>query len=321
MSDDELFEASRGYIATLQAAHGIDDALSFRWHERGGIVADLAGPHSCATVALQGGQVLSWCPNGEREVLWLSSAYRLDTSRPVRGGIPICWPWFGPHPNDPALPAHGFVRTAAWYVARSEAGDGEVVLVLSYATGGPGGIWPHTVDLTLEIRCGRQLTLSLETWNRGADRVRITQALHTYFRIGDIGAIEVEGLADRDFLDQAEGGEYQRHNAPLRFGGEVDRLYRETNDDVLLHDRLLERTLRVSKQGSLSTVVWNPGPQKAARLGDLVDEWGRDGWRRMVCIETANAGADAIDLAPDRRHTILTRVGVERSALGGWGRR
>lgn len=275
----------------------------------GGTVAILEAGGSTAIVALQGAQVLSWRPPGQsHDVLWLSPVAKLGTGKAVRGGIPVCWPWFGPHPGDTAKPAHGFVRSAPWRIAGSAASDTRARLVLAFDTSAMDvAMWGQRAQAELEITVGETLTVSLTTDNLSAAPFAMTEALHTYLSVGDIAAVTVKGLEGRTYIDQVADGARKQQIGAIAVDGEVDRIYQVSADEVVVTDTALAREIRISKSGSLSTVVWNPWIEKAARLGDM----GEDGYRRMVCIETANAGDDVITLAPRARHRLVTELKVK----------
>lgn len=305
----------------LDARHGVPGSIVFRDSPLGGTVAELSVAGGTAVIALRGGQVLSYIPRGGVDALWLSPLARLDGAKAVRGGIPVCWPWFGPHPADPALPAHGFVRVVDWQVAWAAADAETARLRLEWplpmtdvAESTAGAPW-RQLGLTLDVTLGSTLDLALTTHNRGDTAVELSQALHTYLRTGDVEAIRIDGLDGRDYIDKV---------APLLLGAaptdpvrcrqagsvaisqEVDRVYVDTVDSVCVTDKSLGRRITVAKRGSASTVVWNPWTEKAARLGDL----GPDGHRPFVCIEAANAGPDSRVIGPDATHLLGTTIAV-----------
>ncbi|MEQ1718721.1 MAG: D-hexose-6-phosphate mutarotase [Hyphomicrobium sp.] len=295
-------------LTALEARWGRAGAVHFE--ERfGGLVAVLTTANANAVVALQGAQVLSFVPAGQDDVLWLSPAARLGTGRAVRGGVPICWPWFGAHPSDSSKPAHGLVRVRDWQVVGSASSVAHSRLVMAVApAAGDGSLWPGGAWLQLEITLTDTLALALATENRGGDVLAITGALHTYLAVGDISNATIEGLSGRPYIDQLAAQVMHGDAAPVTITGEIDRIYQETADTVTVVDHARGRRVNIAKQGSRSTVVWNPWIEKNARLGDL----GAEGYRRMVCVETANAGSDVVTLAAGARHRLFANISVEK---------
>jgi D-hexose-6-phosphate mutarotase len=315
-SNAELAQAELRRSVKLETGAGLP-SLNARWgrapgvhfEERyGGAVAVLWAAGSTAIVALQGAQVLSWRRAAHADdVLWLSPVAKLGTGKAVRGGIPVCWPWFGSHPSDATKPAHGFVRAAAWRVAGSAASESRARLVMALDTDGiDPALWPQKARAEIEITVGETLTVSLSTDNLGTAPFALTEALHTYLRVGDIGKVSVSGLGGQSYIDQLDANARRAQGGAIEFRGEVDRIYQETIDDVVVADVSLGREICVSKSGSYSTVVWNPWSEKAEHLGDM----GPEGYRQMLCIETANAGDDVVTLASRARHRIKTELSV-----------
>lgn len=296
------------------------DAMSSRWGRPGriaivtsplgGPVIELTAPGGTATVALQGAQVLSWVPAGQSEVLWLSPVARLGTAKAPRGGIPVCWPWFGPHPTDPARPAHGFARTARWDIIAAEVGDAETRVTLALDPGaGTQARWEGRAHLTLTIALSDALDLGLTTTATGDAPLMLTQALHTYFAVSEIARVSVTGLEGHDYIDKLDGGQVKPQRGRIIFDRETDRIYLGPAPRTVVDDRGGARCMTIEPSGSRSTVVWNPWIDKARRLGDM----GEHGWRTMVCVETANAGPDVIRLPPGMSHTLGVRYRVEAS--------
>lgn len=285
--------------AALDERFGIADRLRFTVLYDG-IVALLSHDGAHAAVALQGGQVLSYATPDCGELLWLSPQAKLGTGKAVRGGIPICWPWFGPHPEGGSRPAHGFVRTQVWRVVVATAAGAATRITLACEEALAGHPhWPHSARLHLEIALGRTLSLSLTTQNTGTSEFALTQALHSYFRVTDIASVEVHGLETIPFIDQLDPGALKVERGPVRIGAEVDRIYQSLTTPVTIHNGPARR-IEIASRGSASAVLWNPWIEKSARLGDM----GHDGYRHMLCFETANAGADVITLAPGASHTL-----------------
>lgn len=278
--------------------------LTLRDSRLGGVVLDVETEWSRTRVSLYGGQVLSFVPHGGSDVLWLSPLARLGTGKAVRGGVPVCWPWFGPHPADRSLPAHGLVRTREWRIDEVTArDDGATFLRLVPDVDAPAGL---TVGVALELVMGKRLELALITHNGGEQPVMLTEALHTYVAVGDIARIQVDGLNGCDYVDQLDGNALKPQLGVVTIASEVDRIYRTLGGPVTVIDPVLGRRVVISTSGSASTVVWNPWVEKAARLGDVE----ADGYRRFVCVETANAGPDAVSIAGGTTHRLTASIDV-----------
>lgn len=258
-------------------------------------------PFATAAVSVFGGQLLSYVPKGGKDVLWLSpSAQALPT--PIRGGSPVCWPYFGRQGQGTDVPSHGFVRDLPWTLqdARREA-DGTVVLTLA-----PPALDNLALRLTMQLRIGRTLEQRLLTENTGSQPLSFTQALHNYFQVGDALQVSVEGLDGLTYLDKFENyatPRVQRGDWSLRDPrdpGRSDRIYTHAGGRYVLKDPTLKRRIEISTEGSRSLVAWNPGQAGAAKMVDV-----GAGWRNYVCLEAANAGPDVVTLAPGARHALV----------------
>jgi len=262
--------------------------------------------HATARVALQGAHLLAWTPHGEEPVIWVSEAARFEPGVPVRGGIPICWPWFGPHPSDPSLPSHGVARTAEFQVIAVERlFDDRTRLTFRMPDGHGAGAWPHATELLYMVTVGGALELDLVTRNGGRSAVTVGQALHTYFRVSDYAGVTLHGVEGCRYLDRVRGGE-KVQDRPLAPQGEIDRIYLESVRDCVVEDPGLSRAIRITKRNSHSTVVWNPGLGGASPERDF----GPSGSREMLCVETANAASDVVRLEPHAVHLLYARFSV-----------
>jgi glucose-6-phosphate 1-epimerase len=269
-------------------------------------ILEIDHPSCKARVAFHGAHVMEWAPAGHSPVLYLSPAALLEAGKPIRGGIPICWPWFGPHPSDSAKPAHGFVRTRQWALVACEDEGASVDLRFElHSDDETLASWPHAFEAILEIRLGAELHVSLISHNPAGLPFTETSALHTYLVVSEAAEISISGLDGAPFVERAAGQNLSGvQSGDVRIDGEVDRIYQSTGA-VVLHDR--DRRIHVHKHGSASTVVWNPGPEKAARLGDLPP----GDFPRFVCIEAANAAGAEVTVASGATHVLRTRIVVE----------
>jgi glucose-6-phosphate 1-epimerase len=255
-----------------------------------------------AEIHLNGAHITSWHPRGAGEVLWLSERAVFAPGVPIRGGIPLCWPWFGPHPSDPLAKAHGFARTREWTLDQiNEAVDETHVRLVLRSDDETRALWPHEFELLLDAVFGVTLDVALTTRNIGAAPFTITEALHTYLGVSDVRSVAVDGLAGARYADKVVGCDDVQSESLLRFSGETDRVYATANDCVVINGA---RRVRITKRGSGSTVVWNPWIEKAARMADF----GDDEWTSMLCVEAANALDAAVTVAPGALHTIATTI-------------
>ncbi len=295
-------------LDSLQA-FAIDGHVAFRTGPGGLPWIDLDGADGSASLCLQGAHLTRFQPRAQAHpLLWLSPQARHARGRSIRGGVPVCWPWFGAHPADGALPAHGFARTVPWEVVDSGVADGVAQLTLRLcADDATRLMWPHDTPLELYIEVGDALVLELTTLNAGDAAVRIGEALHAYFTVGDIAEVEVLGLEGCRYLDKTQGFAAAQQQGPVRFTAETDRIYVDTETSCTIVDPQLLRRIVIDKSGSRSTVVWNPWQQRAQAMGDL----GDDGWRRMLCVESANAADNTVELQPGDLHTLRVRYAAQ----------
>ena len=292
-------------ISELNAQFGIQGELDFVEDGSGLILSRITNAHGSGTLCLQGAHLMSWQPVGQKTpVIWLSKDAKLAVGKSIRGGAPVCWPWFGAHPTESAFPGHGFARTVPWRVIESGRDvGGETRLVLRLvASEKTLEQWPHACNLDLAITFGESLRMELTTENTGNEDFVIGEALHTYFQIGDISEVSVKGLEGCEYWDKVGGSNLKRQEGEIRFTGETDRVYINTASECVIRDDRLRRSIHVAKSGSLSTVVWTPWVEKANKMGDMGQP---DGWREMLCVESANALDNQVKVAAGTRHTLI----------------
>ncbi|MDI6750875.1 MAG: D-hexose-6-phosphate mutarotase [Rhodocyclaceae bacterium] len=295
-------------LAELQLRFAAADFLSFSEIAPGFIVIDVTTPFSAARIALQGAHVMTWQPKGQKPVIWLSQAAKFAPGKSIRGGVPICWPWFGPHATESGYPGHGFARTIPWLLLEAHRlPDRRVRLVFEPQLDETcRAQWPHASTVRFTVTLGQELVVSLATTNTGSTSFTLGQALHTYFAVGDVHRIEIAGLEGCRYIDKVDGGKRKKQQGRVTIVGEVDRIYLDTAGCCGIIDPAWKRMILITSTGSRSTVVWNPGKEKAARMGDF----GRQGEDRMVCVETANAADDVITLAPGETHRMTAQYRV-----------
>jgi glucose-6-phosphate 1-epimerase len=267
----------------------------------------ITSPEVVGEMYLHGAHVTSWKPVGGEEVLFLSSQSRWEDGHAIRGGVPICFPWFGGRADDPTAPAHGFVRTKAWQLESiAKVGGAVTVSMFTESNEGTKRWWPADFRLVHRATFGRELSLELVVTNTGRTSLRFEEALHTYYRVRNIEKTRVRGLDGVHYLDKTDRNEEKTQQGEIVIVSETDRVYLNTRDAIELDDPVLHRRTRVTKENSRTTVVWNPWVQKARALSDLGDEE----WMQMICIETSNVSDFAVDLAPGQQHKMKALVRV-----------
>lgn len=261
-----------------------------------------------AEICLHGAHITRYIPAGRLPVLWMSEKSWFEANKPIRGGVPVCWPYFGPA-ADPALPAHGFARLSEWRVARVEAKEATTRVVLALAPGDVSAVpVSFAFELEMEFVIGATLELTLRMKNCSAEAQTITAALHTYFNVKAAEEIAIGGL-DGVVYDERVVGEEKSgcvQTGDIRIDREIDRIYLDTAGAVEIRDPGYSRTIRVEKSGSNSTVVWNPWVRKSKAMPDFGDEE----YHTMVCVETVNAAADRRTLPPGGSHALTQKISV-----------
>lgn len=279
----------------------------------------VSNAHGEALIALQGAQVLQYTPRGEQPLIWLSEQAKCQRGQSVRGGIPICWPWFGDLARNPEpvrqavqgptpLPAHGLVRGQDWRLESVTEDASATQIVLSYPT--PAGLtptWPHPIDLRLSIQVGDRLQLELCNHNPGNQPVSLSQALHTYFALSDIHQVQIEGLEGIPYLDTLDQWQQRKDAGTLQPRGEVDRVYQQVPAALAIQDPAWGRRIQIRATNSASAVVWNPWIEKSRRLSQFAE----DAWQRMLCIETGNVLDDCLTLQPGDTHRLRVEYWAE----------
>ena len=300
-------------IASLNKKLGIGTELGFKEIAAGIIAIEVDTAMATASISLMGGQVLTWHPKSQKEpILWVSKLAQYLPGKAIRGGVPVCWPWFGAHPSDRHLPGHGFARVVPWEVTSTNidaSGVVEVELILAESdvvTKVRPSDWTSSVVLSAHIRIGEKLEVSLTTTNNSDREIMITEGLHTYFHVSDIENVRVLGLDDCEYVDLTDENQRRQQVGPIIFEGELGRIFVNCDKTSVIEDSKLGRAIYVSGVGSQSIAVWNPWIETASKIPDLGDE----GWRSMVCVETANALENAILIQPGQHHTTTAIYSV-----------
>jgi glucose-6-phosphate 1-epimerase len=276
-------------------------------------------PAATAEIYLHGAQLTSWQPRGAHEVIFLSEQSLWKDGHAIRGGIPICFPWFRNKADDPKAPSHGFVRTKAWQLDSVESkGDSATVSLSTTSDEATRAWWPHDFRLVHRLTIGAELTQELVVSNTGTAPLRFEEALHTYYRVAAAESLRITGLDGADYLDNTDANREKRQEGDIVFTGQTDRAYLDTTHAVEISDPGMRRRIRLAKEDSRTTVVWNPWKEGAHSLADL----GDDEWRTMACVEASNIRSFAVDLAPGKQHSMKTSIHVAaapRDSIQGSG--
>jgi len=261
-----------------------------------------------AEIYLHGAQVTAWKPAGAEEAIFVSEQSHWQDGKAIRGGVPICFPWFRAKADDPHAPSHGVVRTKQWRLdSITSEKDGSVAVVCS--TGSDTTTrrwWPHEFRLVHRITVGRALKMELTATNTGSAPLWFEEALHTYFRVGQVESVRIRGLDGVTYLDNTDANRKKVQSGDVIFTSATDNAYLKTQALLELVDPVLGRVIRTEKQRSATTVVWNPWRQGAASLADLGDEE----WRAMACVEASNILESAIFLGPGEEHTMCSILSI-----------
>ncbi len=264
----------------------------------GGLPAvDIVTPRATARIYLYGAHVASWVPAGSGDVLWMSPDSAFEDGTPIRGGIPLCLPWFSTGPGEDKTPMHGLARISMWELMGASDSNGAVALTLGLAL--PG--WTASYNITVS----EELKLELTTTNNSDTNLVVEEALHTYFAVSDVAQVSIAGLDGATYLDKVAGTDHVRQDGDLMLNGRTDRVY-ESTGPIRIADPDGGRSILIAKHGSANTVVWNPWAETAAGLADVPNE----AWPKFLCVETANVRSNATLLTPGTSHTIATAYRV-----------
>jgi glucose-6-phosphate 1-epimerase len=269
----------------------------------------ITGSRAQGEIYLHGAQVTSWKPAGSDEVLFLSTKSRWQEGQAIRGGIPICFPWFRAKADDPKAPAHGFVRTRSWQLESIIKTSAGVTVSMFIANDEQTRQWwPAEFRLVHRATFGSELTLELGCSNTGSTPIRFEEALHTYNRVVDVNDVRLQGLDETQFLDNTDSNKQKTQRGDVTVASQTDNAFINTQNAVDLLDRKMRRRIRLQKANSSTTVVWNPWQEGASGLRDL----GEGEWKEFLCVEASNIIGSAITLMPGRTHTISAVLSVAR---------
>jgi glucose-6-phosphate 1-epimerase len=261
-----------------------------------------------AEIYLHGAHLTSWIPAGGEEVIFLSGKAQYQDGKAIRGGVPVCFPWFNAKADDPKAPSHGLVRTKTWELESITHEGNAISVTLSTASDeATRKWWPHEFRAEQRITISSHLQMELTATNTGAGPFSFQEALHTYYRVGNVRYARLVGLDHLSYLDNTEGNVEKLQYGDNTFTQRIDNAYLNTEADLVLTDPTLKRRILIGKQNSHNTVVWNPWAELAATMADLGDEWPH-----FLCVEAANIRAKAITLQPGEQHTMTAMIRAER---------
>jgi glucose-6-phosphate 1-epimerase len=299
-------------IAALHERFGVPGVAQIAAGQGGLAKIRITTGAASAEIYLHGAQVTSWQPSGAAEVLFVSQQSRWEEGRAIRGGIPICFPWFRGKAGNPQAPAHGVVRTRGWQLDSVAQEDDRVTATLSTASDERSRQWwPHEFRIEHRITVGAELKLELVVTNtfagENAEAMRFEEALHTYFAVGEVASVRVTGLDEVAYLDNMEANREKMQHGDVRYRQATDSAYLNTARAVELIDPGLRRRIRTAKENSLTTVVWNPWKEGAAALADLGDAE----WQQMACVEASNIMDYAVSLDTGQQHRMVATLSLE----------
>ena len=278
----------------------------------GGLLrVDITTPLAQGEMYLHGAHVTCWRPAGGEEVLFLSSKSRWEEGQAIRGGIPVCFPWFRGKADDPHAPAHGFVRTRSWQLYSIVENNGAVAVTMFIESDEQTRHWwPAEFRLAHRVTFASELKLELVCINTGKTPFRFEEALHTYNRVSDIGKVRLQCLDATSFLDNTDSNKQKTQLGDVVIASRTDNAFIDTEAATDLVDPGLQRRIRLKKTNSSTTVVWNPWQEGARSLRDL----GDGEWKQFLCVEASNIMGAAVTVAPAQEHTLSTVLSVAKLA-------
>ena len=296
-------------IEYLNDRFSIEGELFFTEMEGDLVFAEITNKYAEATICLYGAHLTHFRPQNTFDVLWMSTESNFKIGKPIRGGIPICFPWFGSNAINTNLPIHGFARLMYWEVIRAESKlSGETGLTLRLnSSEDTKKYWPFDFTAEIDISVGATLKVELRITNTGDKDFEYTSAIHSYLNVSEIGNVAIEGLQGVSYYKGNENELFTQDTEYLSILQEENRRYINTQGDVVLHDSAFQRKIVTSKQGSRVTVIWNPWSETVKTIADIPN----DGYQTYVCIEPANAYDDFIQLKPGEKHSTIGYLGLK----------
>ncbi|MCW4445824.1 D-hexose-6-phosphate mutarotase [Vibrio splendidus] len=289
-------------LSTLPTLTVLSDNVTIVEHEGVKLVRVIHDKASAA-ISLFGGHVVSFQPQGQQDLIWMSQQAKFDGKTALRGGIPVCWPWFG----RIAAPAHGFARSSEWQLVEHRESDAGVIVSLGLKPNEETlAVWPHQFDARLNVEIGDQLKVTLDVKNTDSQPWTFSGALHTYLNVGDIHNTTTTGMG-AEYIDSLQGGKICKGGSELVLTDTIDRVYTQPEAQIFVADKNLDRTLTVENHGHNSAVLWNPWAEGATAMGDMQD----DGYLTMMCVEST-LHAPSLEagktLQPGESHQLITVI-------------
>lgn len=296
-------------IDELDDKFSIEGEVGFAELENDLIFLTVSNKYADVDICLYGAHVTSFRPHDSMEVLWMSPDSNFEVGKAIRGGIPVCFPWFGPHKTDQEMPQHGFARLMYWdvYETVTLPSDETKIRLQLCSSDETKVYWPYDFCAELTVVVGPILTVTLKITNTSEVPIEYTCALHSYFGLSAIENLSIEGLQGISYYNQITGENEIQEEDSLQIQEPLTRHYLDTETPVIIQDSIYRRRIKVDKSGSKVTTVWNPGEENCAKIGDLPD----DAWETFVCVEATNAFDFPIHLAPEQSYETSAMIGLE----------
>ncbi|MDX8398477.1 MAG: D-hexose-6-phosphate mutarotase [Mariprofundaceae bacterium] len=298
------------HIKSLKQSWEIPDIVTISAVEANLPVINIHNEYADARISLQGAHITHFKPKHEKDMIWISDDATYAPGKSLRGGIPICWPWFGPHASNSDLPGHGPARTVDWEITHcQQQSDGRTSIKLEMVQRPElQEMYGQELHVQIHIIIGTTLQISLITKNLGTENFTLSQAFHTYFYISNIKEVHVEGLEGCQYIDKIDSAKLKEQQGSLNISQETDRIYLSTPEQLRVIDPGFNRAIKIQNQHSASAIVWNPWIETAEKMGDL----GEQGYLNMLCVETANAASDSVQLKAGESYFIKTEYSIEK---------